>query len=155
MTLLRLSNKWFIKPAKFVTEIPEEQMRTYTFTLFKKQGKRVISSFPTVKDDRIKKPFVVFKQANYIRNGNQNFITGEIMNADDIPINIQLKVVAHFHKGENKVYFPGTAFQYNLSPKASSFFQINIDSTEVLDSFQLESLQLFAETCLLYTSRCV
>lgn len=146
MTLLRLSNKWFIKPAEFVTEIPEEQMRTYTFTLFKKQGKRVISSFPTVKDDRIKKPFVVFKQANYIRNGNQNFITGEIMNADDIPINIQLKVVAHFQKGENKVYFPGTAFQYNLSPKASSFFQINMDSTEVLDSFQLESLQLFAET---------
>lgn len=146
MTLLRQSNKWFIQPDEFIAEIPDEQVRTYTFTLFRKQGKRVISSFPTVKDDRIKKPFALFKQANYIRAGDQNFITGEILNADDIPINIQLRVVAHFRKGESKVYFPGTAFQYNLSPKASSYFQINMDSRDVLDSLQLESLELHAET---------
>jgi hypothetical protein len=121
-------------------------MRSYTYTLFKKQGKRVISSFPTVKDDRVKKPFAAFKQANFIRNGTQNFLTGEILNADDIPVNIALKAVLTFKDGSTRSYHPGNAFQYNLSPKASTFFQVELDSTRVLDSLGILGVQLYAET---------
>jgi hypothetical protein len=146
MQLIKLGPKWYMLPPKFVPEIASEQVRSYTYTLFKKQGKRVISSFPTVKDDKVKKPFAAFKQVNFIRNGVRNFITGEILNADDIPINIALKVSIHFENDTTINYYPGTAFQYNLSPKASSFFQIELDSIRNMDSMKIKNIQLFAET---------
>jgi hypothetical protein len=146
LQLIQQNNKWYILPPQFVVEIPDEQMRSYTYTLFKKQGKRVISSFPTVKDDRVKKPFAAFKQANFIRNGQQNFIAGEILNADDIPVNIALSVRIRFQNDTVKVYYPTTAFKYNLSPKASSYFQIDLDSTSLMDSLKIKSIELYAET---------
>jgi hypothetical protein len=146
MQLERLDKKWYIVPPAFAPEIPEEQMRSYTYTLFKKMGKRVISSFPTEKDDRVKKPFATFKQANFIRHGQQNFITGEILNADDIPVNIALKVTVRYEKGIVRDYYPGTAFQYNLSPKAGSFFQVQLDSTVIMDRLKILAVELYAET---------
>jgi hypothetical protein len=146
LRLVQQDNKWYILPPQFVPEIPEAQMRSYTYILFKKQGKRVISSFPTVKDDRVKKPFAAFKQANFIRNGEQNFITGEILNADDIPVNISLCARIRFQNDSVINYFPTTAFQYNLSPKASSFFQIDLDNSLLLDSLKIKSIELYAET---------
>lgn len=146
MRLVKQDEKWYILPPQFTPEIPDEQMRSYTYTLFKKQGKRVISSFPTVKDDRVKKPFAAFKQVNFIRNGEHNCITGEILNADDIPVNIALRVTVHFENDSSKDYFPGTAFQYNLSPKAASFFQIELDSSKSLDALKIKSIELYAET---------
>jgi hypothetical protein len=146
LQLIKQHKKWYILPPSFVPEIPDEQMRSYTYTLFKKQGKRVISSFATVKDDRVKKPFAAFKQANFIRNGQQNFITGEILNADDIPVNIALSVRIRFQNDTVKVYYPTTAFKYNLSPKAGSYFQIDLDNTSLLDSMKMKSIELYAET---------
>jgi hypothetical protein len=146
MQLVKEDDKWYILPVAFNPEIPDEQMRSYTYTLFKKQGKRVISSFPTVKDDRVKKPFAAFKQVNLVRSGEQNFITGEILNADDIPVNISLKLSIRFQNDSVANFWPGTAFQYNLSPKASGFFQINIPDTKKLDSLSVKSIELFADT---------
>lgn len=146
LQLVQLDKRWYLLPPQFTPEVPDEQMRSYTYTLFKKQGKRVISSFPTVKDDRVKKPFVAFKQANFVRNGQRNFITGEVLNADDIPVNIALKATLHFENGSAKDYYPGTAFQYNLSPKASSFFQVELDSTKILNLRKLKAVELYAET---------
>jgi hypothetical protein len=146
MQLVRQDKRWFILPPKFIPEIPDEQVRSYTYTLFKKQGKRVISSFPTVKDDRIKKPFAAFKQANLIRNGEQNFIVGEILNADDIPINVALKVVVRYGDETYKNFYPTSAFQYNLSPKGSSYFQVDLDDSKTMDSLIIQSVELYAET---------
>ncbi len=146
LVLKHVNNKWYITPKKFVAEIPEEQVRTYTFTLFKKQGKRVISSFPTVKDDRIKKPFAAYKQVNLIQNGNQNYIVGEILNSDDIPINLALKVRLYFKNNIVKDYYPNTAIQYNLSPKASTYFKIQLENKLVTDSLNLQNIELFTET---------
>ncbi len=146
MELVLQNKKWYILPPKFTAEIPNEQMRSYTYTLFKKQGKRLISSFPTVKDDRVKKPFAAFKQANLIRNGQEYFIVGDILNADDIPVNIALKAIVHFKNNTTKSYYPATAFQYNLSPKASSYFQIQLNNSKIIDSLQIEYIDLFAET---------
>lgn len=146
LQLVEKNNKWYIIPAIFRPEIPDEQMRSYTYTLFKKQGKRVISSFPTIKDDRVKKPFVAFKQANLIRNKEENFIVGEILNADDIPVNIALKIVVHYQNNISKDYYPTTNLQYNLSPKASSFFQVQLDSSAVMDSLKIESIEINTET---------
>lgn len=146
LNLILENKKWYILPKLFVPEIPDEQMRSYTYTLFKKQGKRVISSFPTVKDDRVKKPFVAYKQANFIRDGEKNFITGEILNSDDVPVNCALRVCIRFQNDSIKTYYPTTAMQYNLSPKASSFFQIDLDSTSTLDSLVIKTIELYAET---------
>jgi hypothetical protein len=133
---------WYIIPKVFTLEIPEEQMRSYTYTLFKKTGKRVISSFPTVKNDKVKKPFASFKQANFVTYKQNNFITGEILNADDIPINIALKAVVTFKNNTQKEYFPKTVIQYNLAPKASTYFQIDLDSFKL----KIKSVELFLET---------
>ncbi|MFM2327764.1 MAG: hypothetical protein RIR31_1966, partial [Bacteroidota bacterium] len=146
LKLVLLTRKWCILPPQFIPEIAEEQMRNYTYTLFKKMGKRLISSFPSVKDDKIKKSFAAFKQANFIRNGQLNYIAGEILNADDIPVNIALKVTIHYQTDTAKDYYPATAFQYNIAPKASSFFQIQLDSTKLMDSLKIKSIELFAET---------
>ncbi|MFY8128278.1 MAG: 6-pyruvoyl-tetrahydropterin synthase-related protein, partial [Chitinophagaceae bacterium] len=67
-------NKWVIIPKNFTSEIPQEQVRDYTFNIFKKQGKRFISSFPTIKDDRIKKPFAAYKQVNFWNHENKFYI---------------------------------------------------------------------------------
>ena len=144
--LVQQDKKWYIIPRVFIPEIPDEQMRSYSYTLFKKQGKRLISSFPTVKDDRVKKPFAAFKQVNFVRNNEENFITGEIVNADDIPINVALEVVIQFKNNSRRKYYPKTTFQYNLSPKASTFFQIPMDSTRVMDSLQIRSIAIYAAT---------
>lgn len=146
LRLVEASNKWFILPPKFIPEIPDEQMRSYAYTLFRKQGKRVISSFPTVKDDRVKKPFAAFRQVNVIRDGALNVVTGEILNADDIPVNIALKVTVRYQNNITRDYYPGTAFQYNLSPKASTYFQIRLDSTHVMDSLKVSSLEVYGST---------
>lgn len=142
MELVKLNMTWFILPPNFKAEIPEEQMRSYTYTLFKKVGKRVISSFPTVKDDKVKKPFAAFKQANLINEGNRNFITGEILNADDVPINLALKAVVVFKDSTRKEFYPKTVIQYNLSPKASTYFQIDLDG----NNLKIASISLFLET---------
>lgn len=146
MNMINLDKKWYIVPPVFVPEIPDEQMRSYTYTLFKKQGKRVISSFPSVKDDRVKKPFAAFNQANLIRDGEKNFIVGEILNADDIPINIALKVIVNYQNELSKIYYPTTAFQYNLAPKGSSYFQIDLDDSKRMDSLKIEAVELYATT---------
>jgi hypothetical protein len=146
MQLVLLDRKWYILPPQFTPEIPPEQMRSYTYTLFKKVGKRVISSFTTVKDDKIKKPFAAYKQVNIIQNGKVNYITGELLNADDIPINVALKARVHFADTTTRVYFPGIEFQYNLSPKASTFFQIKLDSVKIMDSLKITNVELFTET---------
>lgn len=146
MNLIYQKRKWFIIPKSIIPEIPNEQMRSYTFTLFKKQGKRNISSFPTIKDDRVKKPFVTFLQANLITNNKENFVTGEILNADDIPVNIALKLSITLKNDSTYHYYPETNFIYNLAPKGNSFFQIDIKGLQNLDSSKIKSIQLYAET---------
>jgi hypothetical protein len=146
LNLVRQNNRWYLLPPEFTPEIPDEQVRSYTYTLFKKQGKRLISSFPTVKDDRVKKPFAAFKQANLVRNGEHNFITGEILNADDIPVNVALKVIVRYADQIFRSYYPTTAFQYNLSPKSSSYFQIDLEDSKTMDSLKIEAIEVYAET---------
>lgn len=146
MQLIYEHDKWFLVPPVLIPQIPEEQVRSHTYTLFRKHGKRVISSFPTVKDDRIKKPFASFKQANFVRHGSQNFLVGELLNADNIPINVALKVKVRYRQGEVRNYFPTTAFQYNIAPKGSSFFQIDLEDSKVMDSLQIAAVELYAET---------
>lgn len=146
LKLINVNERWYIIPPRFVAEIPSQQIRSYTYTLFKKQGKRVISSFPTVKDDKVKKPFAEFKQVNLIRKDDQNFVTGEIINSDNIPINIALSVKVNYENGISKIYYPTTAFQYNLSPKGNSFFQIDLDDKNITDSLRIVSLNVYADT---------
>lgn len=146
LDMVLLDNKWFIVPPEFIPEIPDEQMRSYTYTLFKKQGKRVVSSFPTVKDDRVKKPFAAFKQANLIKFENQYRVTGEVLNADDIPINVALKARIYLENGEYRDNYPRTGFLYNLAPKGSSYFQIDIEHSEWVDSLGIREVELVAET---------
>ena len=43
-------------------------------------------------------------------------------------------------------YYPETNFIYNLAPKGSSFFQIDIKGKQSLDLSKIESIQLSAET---------
>ncbi|MFV0604790.1 MAG: hypothetical protein ACK5NK_03015 [Niabella sp.] len=144
--LINKEKKWFILPPKFVSDVPDEQVRGYTFALFKKQGKRLISSFPTTKDDRVKKPFIAIRQVNVIRNGKDNFLTGEILNADDFPTNIGMKVTVHFANNTEKHFFPERAMLYNLAPKEHSFFQVQLSSSRVLDSLKIKSVELRVET---------
>jgi hypothetical protein len=146
LKMKKIENKWYIEPTPFVAVIPNEQMRSYNFTIFKKLGKRVISSFPTVKDDRVKKPFAAYKQVNFIQYGNTNFITGEILNADDIPINVALKIIVYYKNNTHKEFYPNRAFQYNLLPKASNFFQVDLDNKLVTDSLKIDYLELYTET---------
>jgi len=146
LDLISLNKKWFLIPPKYIPEIPEEQVRSYTYTVFKRQGKRVISSFPTVKDDRVKKPFAVFEQANLLKNDEYYYITGQILNADDVPVNMSLAVNVQFQNNTIKTYYPGIHFQYNLSPKASTFFQINLDRIANMDTLKIKSISLYCDT---------
>jgi hypothetical protein len=144
--MVSINQKWFIIPPKYIPEIPEEQIRSYTYTVFKRQGKRVISSFPTVKDDRVKKPFAVFEQVNLFKNTENYYITGQILNADDIPVNMSLAVNVQFENNTTKTYYPGMNFQHNLSPKASTFFQINLDKVVSMDSLKIKSMNVYCDT---------
>lgn len=144
--LLKEAKKWYIEPLQVQRDIPAQQIMSYDYLLFKKMGKRVVSSFPTVKDDRIKKPFVRCMQVNLVALGSQRFLTGEILNADDLPVNVSLKAVVEFKHAPAKSYYPSTAFMYNLAPKAASFFQIAIDNQRVLDSAGVTGIRLYIES---------
>lgn len=142
--LEKQGKKWYILPPEVSFEIPEYQVRTYTFTLFKKQGKRVISTFPTVKDDRVKKAFARFESVN-LRTSKENlYLAGNISNADDFPINIGLKARMVFKNDSIAEFYPSFHLFYNLSPKEKSFFRIDLPG--VSDTASIKSLELFAET---------
>ncbi|MFC5624358.1 hypothetical protein [Algoriphagus winogradskyi] len=146
MNLEKLGSKWYITPPKLDLEIPEEQVITYNYTLFKKMGKRKISSFPTVKDDRIKKPFAGFYQANLIQVGEEYNLTGELINADNIPITLALKAVVTYENDSSATFFPKTNFHYNLAPKASTWFQLPLGMQELEDQKKITSIRLELET---------
>ncbi len=122
--LEKQKGKWYILPPEFEAAVPVDQMITYDFTLFKKIGKRIISSFPTVKDDRIKKPFVSIRSLEFINQQSEQYIVGEILNADNIPVNYLACALIHLENGETIKCYPRLDAQYNLSPKATSYFKI-------------------------------
>lgn len=146
LDLEKIHHQWFIIPSKPEIEIPEEQVISYTYTLFKKMGKRAVSSFPTVKDDRIKKPFAAFYQANLIQSQAGLHVTGELINADNIPISLALKAVLTFENDSTATLFPQRNFQYNLAPKASTWFQISLGNQPLEGKNKLRSISLELET---------
>ena len=143
LNVVKQKGNWYILPPDFETEIPAEQMMQYDFTLFKKIGKRIISSFPTVKDDRIKKPFVAIRSLELIKKDTHRYIVGEILNADNIPVNYLAAAVVHFKDGASAKYYPRLDAQYNLSPKASSYFKIPIP---VQKNAQIEKIEVVIDT---------
>lgn len=139
-------SKWFILPPHFEPEIPEDQVLSNTMVIFKKIGKRVISSFPTVKDDRITKSFAAFTQLNLWSDSTHKYLTGEILNADDTPINLALRAKIIFQDGSYKNYFPATKMIYNLSPKGKSFFQLDLDSNIFYNKKPIDKINVYLET---------
>lgn len=146
MNLEKIDNKWFIIPPQLELDIPEEQVITYTYTLFKKMGKRVVSSFPTVKDDRIKKPFAGFYQANLVQTKDKLNLTGELINADNIPITMALKAVITYENDSIVNFFPQKEFHYNLAPKASTWFKIPVGNTPKDTEPGIKNISLELET---------
>lgn len=146
LNLEKQGSKWYILPKVFKTEIPQEQVRDYTYNIFKKQGKRFISSFPTIKDDRIKKPFAAYKQVNFCYHNNEYYITGELINTDDVAISIATSVKVYFKNNTSKVYYPTTKTYYNLAPKASTFFQIDLDDFTPMDYNNIQAVEVYTET---------
>jgi len=144
--LEKQNNKWYILPKPFSTEIPKEQVRDYTYNIFKKQGKRFISSFPTIKDDRIKKPFAAYKQVNILSNQNNYYVTGELLNADDIAISVSTSVKVFFNDSTSKIFYPNTKTYYNLSPKESTFFQVDLEGLNSRDIKNILKVDIITET---------
>jgi hypothetical protein len=120
-------DSWKIIPKSIPTDINPNQIDSYQYILFKKNGKRVISTFPTVYDDRIKKAFVQYNQVDLIYN-NGFYIIGEIMNSDDVPINILVKAIVNLRNGDSIELYTNKNIIYNLAPKGKTFFKINLDS---------------------------
>ena len=141
MRLARHGSNWLLIPPEFRPEIPEEQMHKYTITLFKRMGKRVVSSFPTVTEDEIRKPFAAVRQVNILRFGKRHYITGEVVNADNVPVNIALRARVYHNDTSWTDFFPEEAYRYNLSPKVSSAFQIEIGR-----NIPIQKVDFFIET---------
>ena len=146
LVLEKDGSKWYILPPSFQPEIPEEQVLSNTMVVFKKIGKRVISSFPTVKDDRITKSFAAFTQSQLWSDENHKYLTGEIINADDTPINLALRAKIVFQNGTFKDYFPATKMIYNLPPKGKTFYQIDLDSNTHFYRNPIDHIELYLET---------
>ncbi|SFN66710.1 hypothetical protein SAMN04488519_101298 [Algoriphagus ornithinivorans] len=136
---------WFIIPPKLDLEIPENQVISYDYTLFKKMGKRVISAFPTVKDDRIKKPFAAFYQANLIEKDGLPALTGELINADNNPITISLKAEVIFQNDSMVTFYPERKMHFNQAPKALTFYEIPL-AKNAAEVYPIKSITLKAET---------
>lgn len=130
LDVVKVAGSWYLWPKEFKTEIPAEQMMQYDFTLFKKIGKRIISSFPTVKDDRIKKPFVSVRSLELIQKDSKQYIVGEILNADNTPVNYLAYATITYENGQVVKYYPRIDVQYNFSPKATTYFKIPIPKTD-------------------------
>ena len=142
----KVGSRWYIRPPELQLDIAKEQVTSYQYDIFKKLGKRVISSFPAVRDDRIKKPFIQVQQAQIIQRAGCNYVTGEVLNADDVPVNLGLKVVVYYRQLFTRAYYPAFELQYNLSPKSATYFQIPLDSAREMDSLGALSVDLRIET---------
>lgn len=144
LQLINRNGKWYIMPPTFHIQIPETQIRDYTYTLFKKQGKRVISSFPTVKDDRTHKPLINIDQINLIKNNNAYYIVGEVTNTDNIPAYVSIRAVIEYGSHRQQIYYTKQCMLYNLLPRAGSVFKIPIDSISSLKD--INALKIYVET---------
>jgi hypothetical protein len=141
LSMVRNKNSWYILPERFQPKIADEQIISYTYTLFKKMGKRSASSFPTVKDDRLNKPFAAFSQVNLVQNGNQLFLTGEFLNADNIPLTLAMKATVFFAGDSSSTFYPKKNLHYNLSPKANTWFEIELGdiAKNTIESIKLDT----------------
>jgi len=146
LSLVKKDQNWYIEPSPSKQKIPETQLFEHNYLLFKKAGKRLITSFPSIREDRMNKPRIQVNQINVIRSLKKTFLTGELVNVDDVPSNISLKLTVKYSSGSEKTYFPRELFQYNLAPKALTSFQIDLENNNIIDSLKLQSLVLNIET---------
>ncbi|KKO89641.1 integral membrane protein [Sphingobacterium sp. Ag1] len=144
--VVKKDRNWYIEPRPARLTISETQLYEHNYLLFKKAGKRLITSFPSIREDRMAKPLVNVNQINVIKSSQKTFLTGELMNIDDVPANVSLKLTVKYNNGIEKIYFPKELFQYNLAPKASSPFQIDLEKNKSMDSLVLQSVVLNVET---------
>ncbi|WP_343561435.1 hypothetical protein [Sphingobacterium sp.] len=144
--VVKKDRNWYIEPNPPKQAIPSTQLYEHNYLLFKKVGKRLITSFPSIREDRMNKPRIKVNQANVIRSLQTTFLTGELINIDDVPANVSLKLTVKYRSGIEKTYFPKELFQYNLAPKAWTSFQIDLENNKSIDSLDLQSLMLHVET---------
>ncbi len=130
LSLEKQKNRWYILPKPIDYHISDEQVLQYDFRIFKKVGKRKISSFPTEIDDRIKKPFVQVSEMNWVQDESENYLVGEIMNADNVPVNFLLKLSIFLEDDVERHYYPKLNCKYNLSPKEITYFKIPFSLTD-------------------------
>lgn len=146
INVVKKEKNWYIEPIPSSQPISDTQLYQHNYLLFKKTGKRLITSFPSIREDRMAKPMVKVNQINVIRSLQKTFLTGELMNIDDVPSNVSLKLAVKYKNGIEKTYFPRELFQYNLAPKASTSFQIDLENNKSMDALNLQSLVLYVET---------
>ena len=119
-------SSWKIVPKEIFAEINPNQIDNYNYVLFHKNGKRILSTFPTVFDDRIKKPFVQFRQVNLIYNEGL-YIAGEIQNTDIFPVSLLTKAIVKLKNGKTIHFYTKMITHYNIAPKGHTFFRIDMD----------------------------
>ncbi len=124
LSLEKHDNQWFILPQAIHITEPEEQVLQYEFTVFKKLGKRKVSSFPTRVDDRIKKPFIQITEMRWLEGDTGHHVLGELINADNLPINFMAQLSLEYQDGSTEHYYPRWECTYNLSPKEKGYFKI-------------------------------
>jgi hypothetical protein len=146
LQLIFEGSSWKIIPEEIFSEINPNQIDHYNYIFFRKNGKRIISTFPTVFDDRIKKPFVQYRQVNLIYEEGL-YITGEILNADIFPISLLIKATVQLNNGEKLDFYTNRTTYYNLAPKGHTFFRIDIEGApHEITLNEVANIQMFVQS---------
>ena len=69
-----------------------------------------------------------------------------MLNADDIAISIATSAKVFFNDSTSKIFYPTTKTYYNLSPKESTFFQVDLEGLNSSDIKNILKVDIITET---------
>ncbi|MFV9551230.1 hypothetical protein [Algibacter sp. PT7-4] len=126
--LVKIDNKWYIKPSKFDNDIPPDQLFTANTTTFYNHGRRKITTQETYHEDVLKQPVLEILSAKLVKYNGQYSIIGELQNVDNTPADIVIK--ATLYNDNNKElanYNAKHQVKHKLMPKETTTFKINFE----------------------------
>ncbi|WP_417886534.1 hypothetical protein [Zunongwangia sp.] len=126
--LIKINSKWFIKPSKFDTDIPPDQLFSDNLTQFYNHGRRRITTQQTYHQDVLKQPVLEVLSAKLVKKGERYAIIGEVQNVDNVPADVVIK--GTLYNENNKAlanYNAKYVMSHKLLPKEITSFRVDFE----------------------------
>ena len=126
--LIRVHNKWYLKPNSYDLDIPPDQLFSDNMPEYYNHGRRRITTQQTHHEDVLKQPVLEILSASLVFYNNQYSIVGEIQNIDNVPADVVLKGTLYNNNNiELASYNAKYVIKHKLLPKETTSFRVDFE----------------------------